>query len=124
MSARPFVALIGVLTLGTACFLAGRFSVGAPAAAAAKTSALPRAARPGATALRAAAPANAATPSAPEMSWAELTAQPATAARNAALAARLEALARTDPQRALALAQAEGNRLLREQLVLACLRGW
>ncbi len=50
--------------------------------------------------------------------------QAAAPVRNAGLAALLAALAATDPNGALALAQAEPNRLLREQLTQAVLRGW
>ena len=56
--------------------------------------------------------------------WARLQAEPGSPARNAALAARLEQLARSDPPRAMALAAAERNRLLKDKLVLAVLRGW
>ena len=59
-----------------------------------------------------------------EAQWQQLISQPGTAARNAALAALLEALATTDPQRAIAMAQAEGNLNLREDLLHAALRGW
>ena len=44
--------------------------------------------------------------------------------RDRALAALIEQLARTDPQQALALAQAEGNWRLRDLLRNAALRGW
>jgi hypothetical protein len=53
-----------------------------------------------------------------------LLSRPATAVRNAALAALLQTLAASDPAQALALAQAEGNRVLRTQLLHAVLRGW
>lgn len=56
--------------------------------------------------------------------WQQLSAQPATLTRNNQLAALLELLAATDPQRALALAQAEGNLKLRDTLLQATLRGW
>ncbi len=56
--------------------------------------------------------------------WQQLCAQPATLARNHQLAALLETLAATDPQRALGLAHAEGNLKLRDTLVQATLRGW
>jgi hypothetical protein len=48
----------------------------------------------------------------------------ASPARNAALADALEKLAAADPGRALALAQAEGNLKLREQLLQAAIHGW
>ncbi len=50
--------------------------------------------------------------------------QPGSPARNAALAAMLEQLAAADPDRAMKLAQAEGNFKLRENLVQASLHGW
>ncbi len=56
--------------------------------------------------------------------WQQLSAQPATLARNNQLAALLEILSATEPQRALGLAQAEGNLKLRDTLVQASLRGW
>jgi hypothetical protein len=59
-----------------------------------------------------------------EAQWQQLISQPGTVARNQAMAALLEALATTDPQRALALAQAEKNLLLRDSLLHASLRGW
>lgn len=60
----------------------------------------------------------------PEQAWQKLQAQAASPARNAALADALEKLAMADPGRALALAQAEGNLKLREQLMQAALHGW
>lgn len=57
-------------------------------------------------------------------SWQQLQKQPACVTRNKELAALLEKLARTDPQRALALAEAESNWLLRDELRDAALRGW
>ncbi|MFT3868009.1 MAG: hypothetical protein QM715_05875 [Nibricoccus sp.] len=57
-------------------------------------------------------------------SWHQLQKQPACAVRNKELAAMLEQLARTDPQRALALAEAESNWILRDELLDAALRGW
>ena len=59
-----------------------------------------------------------------EKKWADLISQPGSPARNAALAALLEKLGATDPDRAMALAQAEGNLKLREDLVQASLHGW
>ena len=56
--------------------------------------------------------------------WAALISQPGSPARNATLAAMLEKLAAADPDRAMALAQAEGNLKLREDLVQASLHGW
>ena len=65
-----------------------------------------------------------ASPVGPEDRWLELSAQAGTPARDRELAALLEAFARTDPQRALELAQAEGNWRLRAILRAAALRGW
>jgi hypothetical protein len=59
-----------------------------------------------------------------EAQWRRLNSQPGTVARNQAMAALLEALAASDPQRALALAQAEKNLILRDTLLHASLRGW
>ncbi len=59
-----------------------------------------------------------------EKQWSDLTSQPGSPARNAALAAMLEQLAAADPDRAMKLAQAEGNLKLREDLVQASLHGW
>ncbi|MFT3868014.1 MAG: hypothetical protein QM715_05900 [Nibricoccus sp.] len=59
-----------------------------------------------------------------EDTWSQTSRQPACPARNRNLEAMLEELARTDPQRALALAMAEGNWLLRDKLRNAALRGW
>lgn len=59
-----------------------------------------------------------------EDTWTQTERQPACPARNRNLEAMLEELARTDPQRALALAMAEGNWLLRDKLRNAALRGW
>ncbi len=56
--------------------------------------------------------------------WRELSARPATTALTREREALLEELARTDPRRALALAEAEGNWLTRDQLRDAALRGW
>ncbi|MGC4072661.1 MAG: hypothetical protein QM760_09110 [Nibricoccus sp.] len=56
--------------------------------------------------------------------WRDLSDQPNTAALTREREALLEALARTDPKRALTLAAAEGNWLTRDQLRDAALRGW
>jgi hypothetical protein len=56
--------------------------------------------------------------------WQDLLSQPATVARNRALADMLEELAAADPQRALKLAQNAQNLKLRESLLHATLRGW
>lgn len=59
-----------------------------------------------------------------ENRWRELDSQLGTASRNEMLAAMLEKLAVSDPQRAMALAEAETNLKLRGDLVQAVLRGW
>jgi hypothetical protein len=122
------------LPLCAACFYAGRLSVTAghksatpetsPATMASVSDHQPLPA-PSAEPVRA-GPSNTApfTNRWDEARWQQLISQPGTAARNAALAALLEALATTDPQRAIALAQAEGNLNLREELLHAALRGW
>ncbi len=56
--------------------------------------------------------------------WQQLQKKPACSTRNKKLAALLEQLARTNPQQALALAEAESNWLLRDDLRDAALRGW
>ncbi|ATC64847.1 hypothetical protein CMV30_13210 [Nibricoccus aquaticus] len=56
--------------------------------------------------------------------WNALSTQPNTTALTREREALLETLARTDPQRALSLADAEGNWLTRDQLRDASLRGW
>ena len=122
------------LVLCAACFYAGRLSVTsdhkpAPPKTPLSTPSLVSdnqpAPAPSAEPVRA-APSNTAsfTNRWDETRWQQLISQPGTAARNAALAALLEALATTDPQRAIALAQAEGNLNLREDLLHAALRGW
>ena len=59
-----------------------------------------------------------------DIRWRELATGPDSAARARARQALLEELALTDPQRALALADAEGNWLARDALREAALRGW
>ncbi len=59
-----------------------------------------------------------------EQAWDDLLATPATLARNARLAEMLEKLAATDPQKTMALAQAEKNLKLRDTLVDSALHGW
>lgn len=56
--------------------------------------------------------------------WEDLISQAATPARNNSLATLLEQMAARDPARAIALAQAEPNRQLRDKLIEAALRGW
>jgi hypothetical protein len=59
-----------------------------------------------------------------EQRWLELVDRPNSPVRTRDLEAMLEHLARTDPHRALALALAEGNWLVRDLLRNASLRGW
>lgn len=59
-----------------------------------------------------------------EAAWQHINQEPACPSRDRSLEAMLEKLARTDPQRALVLAMAEGNWLLRDKLRNAALRGW
>lgn len=70
------------------------------------------------------APAPAANVSSPDADWRELSRAPISPRSTRERAAFLEKLARTDPQRALALSLAEGNWLVRDQLRNAALRGW
>ncbi len=126
--------MLGLASVGLLCFFAGRLSVptrrddaprpregSAMAIASAPSFTAPL---PGATTARATdlvpAPASAWN----EDRWSELHAAPASPGRNAELAILLERCAAADPARALALAQAEGNLKLRDQLVHAALRGW
>jgi hypothetical protein len=124
-------AILGALFFGLLCFLGGRFS--APSS----TPAIPPKTNNESsrvetkTAASVAKPLRenpddliSATPAWNESQWRDLLARPGTVARNAALAAMLEALAATDPAQAIALAQAEGNRVFREQLIQAVLHGW
>jgi len=60
----------------------------------------------------------------PRARWAELRGQPASAARERALAECLRLLAATDPQGALAFAREEPNFRVRQDLVVASLQGW
>jgi hypothetical protein len=59
-----------------------------------------------------------------ESEWQRLSVQPATMDRNAKLADLLEKLAATDPMRAMQMAQAEGNLVLRKEFTQAALHGW
>lgn len=59
-----------------------------------------------------------------EQRWLERSGRPNSPVRTRELETLLEQLARTDPQRALALALAEGNVLVRDLLRNAALRGW
>jgi hypothetical protein len=59
-----------------------------------------------------------------EPEWQRLLALPATVDRNAKLADLLEKLAAIDPARAMALAQAQDNLKLRNELVQSALHGW
>lgn len=119
------VALIG----GVVGFSAGRFSAGRPTDRSEVTvSAHVVQSVAGVDAKVASASVSAAAPSDSagwdEKKWGALNAQAATPARNAELAGLLEKLGATDPERAFALARAEVNRRLREDLVQAVLRGW
>lgn len=59
-----------------------------------------------------------------EKRWGNLANQENSPARTRSLETMLEELGRTEPKRALALALAEGNWLVRDQLRNAALRGW
>jgi hypothetical protein len=59
-----------------------------------------------------------------ETRWQKLAGENSTPARDRALAAMVEHLAKTDPKRALELAGQQGNWDLREQLRNAAMRGW
>jgi hypothetical protein len=56
--------------------------------------------------------------------WDRLVAMPRTPAGVRAMTAMLESLATVDPERAMALAQAENNLKLKDGLIQASLRGW
>jgi hypothetical protein len=124
---------------GAACFLAGRLSVPAPRSATEPGKPAPASTHPSATftsghvSLNPPAPGETtqrpsdridSVPAWDEKQWSQLVAQPGTPSRNAILAAMIEKLAALDPERALALAKAEGNLKLRDNLVQASLRGW
>ena len=117
--------LAGVLA-GAVCFIVGRLSVRltAPAQAAVVPSTKAPAASVTIPSLQPAATAPAAAGTWTAERWREVNTQPATAARNAALAALLEKLAASSPDQAMRLAQTEGNHVLRHDLVQAALRGW
>ena len=59
-----------------------------------------------------------------ESNWRQLSAQPGSHVRIQALAGLLATLAKTEPDRAMQLAQAEKNLVLREILIQAALNGW
>ncbi|WP_138223178.1 hypothetical protein [Nibricoccus aquaticus] len=59
-----------------------------------------------------------------ENNWRQLLARPASRTRNQQLAQMLTALAKTEPDRAMQLAQAEKNLVLREALIQSALSGW
>ncbi len=59
-----------------------------------------------------------------ENNWRQLSTRQASRTRNQALARLLTLLARTEPDRAMRLAQAEKNLVLREALIDAALSGW
>jgi len=91
----------------------------APAPATARAAAITENNRPAPAPARVAAPAGW-----DEQKWLSLHNVPATDARNASLADLLEKLAAVDPQKALGLAQAEGNLRLRKTLIQSVLHGW
>ena len=122
-------ALVYSALFGLLCFFAGRFSVNRSASDPAEPVAQP--------ALRPVTETNPkANPAAPEndanvlpavwdeQRWHQIKSKLPSPANTAALAAMLEKLAATDPQRSMGLAQAEPNLLLRDMLVQAVLRGW
>ena len=122
------------LPLCAVCFLAGRFSVPSGHQSA-QPETLPTARslvfseQPAPATAAKPAPAGLVKPASgtnrwDEAQWQRLNSRPGTVARNKTMAALLEALAATDPQRALALAQAEKNLILRDTLLHASLRGW
>jgi hypothetical protein len=128
------LVLVGcALLLGGIGFWAGRLSVspGTPGISSKAAEGISRpVASPNASALApVATPAHEARPALASMGWDEKQwdgwlSQPGSPARNAAMAAMLEQLAATNPTRAMALAQAEGNLKLRENLVQSSLHGW
>lgn len=118
---RPVALAVG-LAAAVGGFIAGRETGGSPdlrARAGTGTGGpLRLAERPAPTAPSAAAAAW-------DDEWTELRqGRPASPRRDRALAELLERLARTDPRRALALAAAESNWDLRDDLRDAALRGW
>lgn len=119
--------LVVCLVVASVGFLAGRPGARLPAS---RASASSQAATPPPHAPRAAEISSLAglsqTPATRpwDSEWDEAFAQPNTPARNARLAALLEALAQTDPQRALALARSVADWRLRDLLRAAALRGW
>jgi hypothetical protein len=131
--AKMMLLLGGILLFGVFCFFTGRLSVRQTASALDAKATLGPATNAGGSLETAAVPTGDGTrnqPAAPssgawdDTQWSQLLAQPGTPARNAALTALLEKLAAVDPDRAMALAAAEGNLKLRENLVQASLRGW
>ncbi len=60
----------------------------------------------------------------PKNRWKELSAQPRTPAGEDEMAALIEKMAETDPQRAISLAAAQTNLRLRAALLRAALKGW
>ena len=135
LRSRIALAVAGALLFAAAGFLAGRLSVrhaGAGPDSPAADAAVDPATTPDKSSAAAAARAGGETPANPakssagwdERQWSRLLAQPGNPARNAALAALLENLAAVDPDRAMALARAEGNLKLRDSLTQASLRGW
>ena len=135
-SAQRAGLLCGAILLGVACFFAGRLSRRlpdpGPNSNSVATGTAPATGVSNSIAVAAARKndetrnlsADKSTGSWDEMQWNRLLAQPGALARNTALAAMLEKLAAVDPERAMALARAEGNLKLRDSLTQASLRGW
>ena len=131
---NPAVVICTGIVFGAVCFFAGRLSVPPPAAHLDLKTA--NKASQASVGTSVSAPiaissvntqTNAAAKTASgwdENRWRELMSQPGTMARSAALAEMLKKLAATDPKRAMALAQAEGNLKLRKELKQAALSGW
>jgi hypothetical protein len=133
---RMALALVGAFLLGIFCFFAGRLSVQQtnahlrdqtenstprpPTISGALTNAIVNPA----TARTASAGVPPGSSGWDEKLWQQISAEPGSPARAAALTAMLEKLAGADPERAMALARAEGNLKLRESLMQASLRGW
>ncbi|MGA2787068.1 MAG: hypothetical protein ABSF60_06030 [Verrucomicrobiota bacterium] len=133
---RPVLVICAGIVFGAVCFFAGRLSIRLAASSSDSKTASESGQLPANTgklhdAAVIAAAANIQTNPAAKTSsewdenrWRELMSQPGTVARNAALTEMLRKLAATDPKRAMALAQAEGNLKLRADLRQAALSGW
>jgi hypothetical protein len=130
---KPVLVICAGIVFGAVCFFAGRLSFpSAPSDSGSKAANgaghLPASVSKSVDAAIVASTVNTQTNLASsgwdESKWRELMSKPGTVARNAAMAKMLEKLAATDPKRAMALAQAEGNLKLRADLEQAALRGW